>query len=108
MNEKIETVHLALFEQKTIMVDRRSKYYEQQVQALREAQDEVVPEAPGSGREMVLNLSVRINEIQAQEMISTPLLRRKLRRSGINWLKRETMPRRRILRKQKELLLGSI
>ena len=65
-DEKIETVHLALFEQKTLMVDRRSKYYEQQVQALREAHEEVVPEAPGSGREMVLNLSVRINEVQAQ------------------------------------------
>ena len=66
MNEKIETVHLALFEQQTHMADRRSKYYEQRVQALREAQNEVVPAAPGSGREMVLNLSVRINEVQAQ------------------------------------------
>ena len=34
LDQKIETVHLALFEQKTLMVDRRSKYYEEQVQAL--------------------------------------------------------------------------
>jgi len=32
--------------------------------------DEVVPKAPENGREMVLNLSVLINEAQAQEMIS--------------------------------------
>ena len=32
---KIETNHLALFEQKTLMSDRRAKYYEQQVLALR-------------------------------------------------------------------------
>ena len=57
------------FEQKTLMADRRSKYYEQRVQALRKAQDEVVPAAPGSGRERVLNLSVRINEVQAKEII---------------------------------------
>ena len=41
---KIETTHLVLFEQKTLMSDRRAKYYEQQVIALKEAQDEAIPE----------------------------------------------------------------
>ena len=63
LDQKIETVHLNLFEQKTLMADRRSKYYEQQVEALREAQDEAVPQVPENGREMVLNLSVRKNEV---------------------------------------------
>ena len=66
---KIETTHLALFEQKTLMSDRRAKYYEQQVIALREAQDEAIPEGPATGRETVLNLSICINEAQTQEMI---------------------------------------
>ena len=66
---KIETTHLALFEQKTLMSDRRTKYYKQQVLALREAQEEAIPEEPESGRDMVLNLSIRINEVQTQEMI---------------------------------------
>ena len=51
------------------MADWRSKHYKQQVQALREAQEEVVPEAPLNGRAMALDLSVRINEDQAQDMI---------------------------------------
>ena len=66
---KIETTHLALFEQKSLIADRRSKYYEQQVLALREAQEEASPENPESGRDMVLNISIRINETQTQEMI---------------------------------------
>ena len=66
---KIETNHLALFEQKSLIADRRSKYYEQQVLALREAQEEAPPENPESGRDMVLNISIRINEAQTQEMI---------------------------------------
>ena len=51
---KVETVHLALLEQKTLMADRRSKYYKQQVEALREAQKEAIPEEPESTRAMVL------------------------------------------------------
>ena len=52
LNKKIETVHLALFEHKCLMADRQSKYYELQVQAMREARDEVVPEVPENGREI--------------------------------------------------------
>ena len=66
---KIETTNLALFEQKTLMSDRRTKYYKQQVLALREAQEEAIPEEPESGRDMALNLSIRINKAQPQEMI---------------------------------------
>ena len=66
LDQKIETVHLALFEQKTLMVDRHSKYYEEQVKALREAQEEAVEGEPESCRAMVLNLSIRINEAQAK------------------------------------------
>ena len=51
------------------MNDRRAKYYEQQVLALREAQEGAIPEEPESGRDMVLNLSIRINEARTQEMI---------------------------------------
>ena len=51
------------------MPERRSKYYEQQVIALKEAQDEAIAEEPATGRDMVLNLSVRINEAQTLEMI---------------------------------------
>ena len=53
------------------MADMRSKYCEQQVQALREAQEEIVPKESESGRDMVLNLSIRINEAQAQAMIGS-------------------------------------
>ena len=56
LDEKIKTVHLALFEQKCLIAERRSKYYELQVQALQENMDEAVPEALENGREMVLNL----------------------------------------------------
>ena len=73
LDQKIETVHLALFEQKTLMVDRRSKYYEEQVQALREAKEEAVKGEPENGRAMVLNLSIRINEAQTQEMIGAKI-----------------------------------
>jgi len=59
---KVETVHLALFEQKTLMADRRSKYYEHQVEVLQKAQEEAIPEEPVSGRDMVLDLSIRINK----------------------------------------------
>ena len=45
------------------MPERRSKYYEQQVIALKEAQE------PATRRDMVLNLSVCINEAQTMEMI---------------------------------------
>ena len=41
---KVETVHLELFEQKNLMADRRYKYYEQQLEALREIQEEAIPE----------------------------------------------------------------
>ena len=51
------------------MADRRSKYYKKQVEALRESQEEAIPEEPESGRAMVLNLSIRTNETQTQEMI---------------------------------------
>ena len=68
LDVKIETTHLALFEQKTLMSDRRAKYYEQQVVALREAQEEAIAEEPATGRDMVLNLSVRINKAQTKEM----------------------------------------
>ena len=68
---KIETIHLALFEQKTLMSDRRAKCYEQQVLALREAQEEAIPEEPESGRDMVLNLAIRINKAETREMIET-------------------------------------
>ena len=61
LDVKIETTHLALFEQKTLMSDRRAKYHKQQVVALREAQEEAIAEEPATGRDMVLNLSVRIN-----------------------------------------------
>ena len=53
------------------MADMRSMYCEQQVQALREAQEEIVPKESESGRDMVLNLSIRINEAQAQAMIGS-------------------------------------
>ena len=66
---KVERVHLALFEQKTLMADRRSKYYEEQVEAFIEAQEEAIPEERESGRVVVLNLSIRENEAQTQEMI---------------------------------------
>ena len=68
---KIETTHLALFEQKILMADRRSKYYEQQVLALREAQEEAIPEEPESEWAIVLNLSIRIDKAQTQEMIGS-------------------------------------
>ena len=51
------------------MADRRSKYYEQQVLALREAQEEAIAEEPESGKAMVLNLSIQIDKAQTQEMI---------------------------------------
>ena len=69
LDVKIETNRLALLEQKTLMPDRRSKYYEQQVIALKEAQDEAIAEESATGRDMVLNLSVRLNEAQTLEMI---------------------------------------
>lgn len=69
LDVKIETIYLALFEQKTLMPDRRSKYYEQQVVALREAQEEAIAKEPSTGRDMVFNLYVRINEAQTKEMV---------------------------------------
>ena len=58
-----------MFEQKPLMADRRSKYYKKQVEALRESQEEAIPEEPESGRAMVLNLAIQINLVQTQEMI---------------------------------------
>ena len=69
LDVKIETTHLALFEQKTLMSDHRAKYCEQEVIALREAHEEAIAEETATGRDMVLNLSVRINEAQTKEMI---------------------------------------
>jgi len=41
LDSKIETQHLALFEQNCLLEDRRSKYYEAQVEALRLAMEEI-------------------------------------------------------------------
>ena len=41
LDTKIETQHLVLFEQKCLLEDRRSKYYEAQVEALILAMEEI-------------------------------------------------------------------
>ena len=65
LDSKIETQHLALFEQKCLLEDRRSKYYEAQVEALRLAMEEIEqPEA--TGRKLILNMSLKVNEVQAE------------------------------------------
>jgi len=53
-----------LLEQKCLLEDRRSKYYEAQVEALREAMDDL-EQPKEKGRELILNMSFRV-EIQAQ------------------------------------------
>ena len=64
-DSKIKTQHLALFEHKFLLEDRRSKYYEAQVEALRLAMEEIEP-PDEAGRELILNISLRVNEVQAQ------------------------------------------
>ena len=67
-NILFSNISIALFEQKTLMSDHPAKYYEQQVVALRSPR-RGNNEEPATGRDMVLNLSVRINEAQTKEMI---------------------------------------
>ena len=65
LDTKIETQHLALFQQKSLLDDRRAKYYEAQFEAPCEAMDEL-EQPKETGRELILNMSLRVNEIQAQ------------------------------------------
>ena len=64
-DSKIETQHLALFEQKCLLEDRRLKCYEVQVEALRLAMKDL-EQLEETGRELILNMSLIVNEIQAQ------------------------------------------